>query len=167
MSSPGQGALWEPRPRFLSGTSLQRCHRSWPDVPTTSVVTGFGHGRGCFGREGVQSCTGSFPDRRRRIGEHLQALIATRHKAVAADALPVGGTLPVKKSDVIEFDTELLREETSTRYGEGLSIKAALRRQCIGHAQALLLMLPTLAGCSRDPQLRGRGGGFNAALEGG
>ena len=23
--------------------------------------TGFGLGRGCFGREGVQSCTGSFP----------------------------------------------------------------------------------------------------------
>lgn len=63
MSSPGQGALWEPRPRFLSGTSLQRCHRSWPDVPCTSMVRGFGLGRGCFGREGVQSCTGSFPER--------------------------------------------------------------------------------------------------------
>ena len=38
--SPGQGALWEPRPRFLSGTSLQRCHRSWPDVPMTSLARG-------------------------------------------------------------------------------------------------------------------------------
>ena len=62
MSSPGQGALWEPRPRFLSGTSLQRCHRSWPGVPSPIVATGFGLGRGCFGREGVQSCTGSFPE---------------------------------------------------------------------------------------------------------
>jgi hypothetical protein len=26
------------------------------------MVTGFGLGRGCFGREGVQSCTGSFPE---------------------------------------------------------------------------------------------------------
>jgi hypothetical protein len=30
---------------------------------------------------------------------------------------------------VIEFDTELLREETTTRYGSGLSIEAALRRE--------------------------------------
>jgi len=28
----------------------------------TSVATGLGLGRGCFGREGVQWCTGSFPD---------------------------------------------------------------------------------------------------------
>ncbi len=65
MSSPGQRALWEPRPRFLSGSSLQRCHRSWPGLPNTSVAKVFGFGRGCFGREGVQSCTGSFPDRSR------------------------------------------------------------------------------------------------------
>jgi hypothetical protein len=87
MSSPGQGALWKPRPRFLSGTSLQRCHRSWPDVPTFSVATGIGLGRGCFGREGVQSCTGSFPDRPRlgiqvvlsalseKIGSPVQVLL--------------------------------------------------------------------------------------------
>jgi hypothetical protein len=29
----------------------------------------------------------------------------------------------------------------------------------------LLLMLPTLAGWSRDPQLSGQGSGFTAALE--
>ncbi|MFN7740336.1 MAG: hypothetical protein ACK5RA_08775, partial [Cyanobacteriota bacterium] len=60
---------------------------------------------------------------------------------------------------------ELLREEVITRYGEGLSIEAALRRQRGSHAQALLLMLPTLANWSRDPQLSGSGGGFTAALE--
>ncbi|MCX5966930.1 MAG: hypothetical protein NTV57_04645 [Cyanobacteria bacterium] len=97
--------------------------------------------------------------------EQLQAPIETRRKAVAADALPDDGTLPVKKADVIEYDTELLREETITRYGEGLSIEAALRRQRAGHAQALLLMLPSLAGWSRDPQLSGSGGGFTVALE--
>jgi hypothetical protein len=97
--------------------------------------------------------------------EQLQAPIETRRKAVAADALPDDGTLPVKKADVIEYDTELLREEITTRYGEGLSIEAALRRQRGSHAQALLWMLPTLANWSRDPQLSGSGGGFTAALE--
>ncbi len=97
--------------------------------------------------------------------EQLQAPIETRRKAVSADALPDDGSLPVKKADVIEYDTELLREETITRYGEGLSIEGALRRQRSGHAQALLLMLPSLGGWSRDPQLSGSGGGFTAALE--
>lgn len=77
--------------------------------------------------------------------DQLQAPIETRLKAVAADVLPEDGTLPVKKADVIEFDTELLREETITRYGESLSIEQALRRQRVSHAQALLLMLPTRA----------------------
>ena len=97
--------------------------------------------------------------------EQLQAPIETRRKAVAANVLPDDGTLPVKKADVIEYDTELLREEVTTRYGEGLSIEAALRRQRGSHAQALLLMLPTLVNWSRDPQLSGQGGGFTAALE--
>jgi len=97
--------------------------------------------------------------------DQLQAPIETRRKAVAADALPEDGTLPVKKADVIEFDTELLREETVTRFGMGLSIEQALRRQRSSHAQALLLMLPTLANWSRDPQLSGQGSGYTAALE--
>ena len=97
--------------------------------------------------------------------EQLQAPIETRLKAVAPNALPADGTLPVKKADVIEFDTELLQEETITRFGVGLSIEAALRRQRGSHAQALLLMLPTLANWSRDPQLSGSGSGFTAVLE--
>ena len=97
--------------------------------------------------------------------EQLQAPIESRRKAVGPDALPADGSLPVKKADVIEYDTELLREETITRFGVGLSIEAALRRQRGSHAQALLLMLPTLANWSRDPQLSGSGSGFTAALE--
>ena len=97
--------------------------------------------------------------------EQLQAPIETRRKAVSADALPEDGSLPVKKADVIEYDTELLREETITRYSEGLSIEQALRRQRGSHAQALLLMLPSLGGWSRDPQLSGQSSGFTAALE--
>ena len=97
--------------------------------------------------------------------EQLRAPIESRRKAVPADALPEGGTLPVKKADVIEYDTDLLREETVTRFGVGLSIEAALRRQRGSHAQALLLMLPSLANWSRDPQLSDQGSGFTAALE--
>ena len=97
--------------------------------------------------------------------EQLQAPIETRRKAVSANALPEDGSLPVKKADVIEYDTELLREETITRFGVGLSIEAALRRQRGSHAQALLLMLPTLANWSCDPQLSGSGSGFTATLE--
>jgi hypothetical protein len=41
----------------------------------------------------------------------------------------------------------MLREETTNRYGEGLSNEAALWRQRISHAHALL---PTLAGLSRN-----------------
>ena len=97
--------------------------------------------------------------------EQLQAPIETRRKAVAPDVLPDDGSLPVKKADVIEYDTELLREETITRYGEGLSIEGALRRQRASHAQALLLMLPSLGGWSRDHQLSGQARSYTAALE--
>jgi hypothetical protein len=96
--------------------------------------------------------------------DQQQAPIETRRKAASPDALPEDGTLPIKKADVIEFDTELLREETVTRYGSGLSIEQALRRQRSSHAQALLLMLPTLAGWSRDPKLGGSEGAFTTAL---
>jgi hypothetical protein len=96
--------------------------------------------------------------------EQLQAPIETRRKAVAADALPEDGSLPIKKADVIEFDTELLREETITRFGVGLSIEQALRRQRSGHAKDLLLLLPALEGWSRDPQLGGSGAAFTTAM---
>ncbi len=96
--------------------------------------------------------------------DQLQAPIETRRKAASPDALPEDGTLPVKKADVIEFDTELLREETTTRYGSDLSIEQALRRQRGSHARALLLLLPTLESWSRDPRLSGNGGAFTTVL---
>jgi hypothetical protein len=96
--------------------------------------------------------------------EQLQAPIEQRRKAVSPDALPEDGTLPIKKADVIEFDTELLREETITRYGSGLSIEQALRRQRAGHAKSLVLLLPGLESWSRDPQLGSQGGAFMTAL---
>ncbi|MFU8886226.1 MAG: hypothetical protein ACNA8O_12315 [Cyanobacteriota bacterium] len=96
--------------------------------------------------------------------EQLQAPIEQRRKATAADALPEDGSLPIKKADVIEFDTELLREETITRYGSGLSIEAALKRQRSGHSRALLLLLPTLESWSTNQQLGSSGGAFTTAL---
>jgi hypothetical protein len=96
--------------------------------------------------------------------DQLQAPIETRRKAVASDALPADGSLPVKKADVIEYDTELLREETITRFGVGLSIEGALRRQRSGHAKALLLLLPGLESWSRDQRLGNEGGAFTTAL---
>jgi hypothetical protein len=42
MLTPGQEALWKPRPRFLSGTSIQRYHWTWPDDPMTSLAEALG-----------------------------------------------------------------------------------------------------------------------------
>jgi len=58
---------------------------------------------------------------------------------------------PIREADVIEYATELPLEEISTRYGEGLSLAAALRRQRLEQVQSLLLVLPSLASWSRDP----------------
>ena len=44
----------------------------------TSLAEAFGHGRGCFGREGVLRCTGTFPDSYRgRLRLQLAILRAT------------------------------------------------------------------------------------------
>lgn len=71
------------------------------------------------------------------------AAIRAIHDAIAdleqlhPDAIP---TARRELDAITAIDTELLREEITTRYGEGLSIEAALRLQRAGHAQALLLM---------------------------
>jgi len=99
--------------------------------------------------------------------EQLQAPIRSIKKG-AVSPLPAGVTLPpVKKADVIEFDTELLREELTLYYQKGLSTEAALQRLRAHHAQALLLVLPQLAVWSRDPLLSSlsSSGSFTAALE--
>jgi hypothetical protein len=98
--SPGQGALWEPKPRFLSGSNLQRCHRSWPGLPKFSVAMGFGFGRGCFGREGVQSCTGTFPESHRNRCPRLEAAPwgTTAPAATACRALVATAAAPSRKA---------------------------------------------------------------------
>jgi hypothetical protein len=52
---------------------------------------------------------------------------------------PYPDAIPTARREIdaiAAIDTELLREEITTRYGEGLSIEAALRRQRGSHAQA-------------------------------
>jgi hypothetical protein len=60
-------------------------------------------------------------------------------------ALTTDGELPVRKADVIEYATELLLEESTTRFASGtLSVGEVLLAQRKRLEQALLLMLPSL-----------------------
>ena len=97
--------------------------------------------------------------------EQLQAPIEITRKAASDGVLTPGEPLPVAKADVLEYATDLLKEETKTRFAGAITPAQLLQQRRQRHAQALLLMLPTLAGWSRDPQLSGGGGGFSAALE--
>lgn len=59
---------------------------------------------------------------------------------------PGSVTLPIKKLDVIEYDTDLLLEELSTEYATGAPTAAVvLRSQRLGHVNQLLLIFPGLA----------------------
>ena len=59
---------------------------------------------------------------------------------------PGSMTLPIKKLDVIEYDTDLLLEELSTEYATGAPTAAVvLRSQRLGHVNQLLLIFPGLA----------------------
>ena len=68
-------------------------------------------------------------------------------------AIGADGELPVSKADVIEYATDLLREEVVTRFQQPAPLDLLLHPQRASHAQALLLMLPSLAVWSRDPLL--------------
>jgi hypothetical protein len=62
-----------------------------------------------------------------------------------SSALITDGELPVRKADVIEYATELLLEQSTTRFVSGtLSVGEVLLAQRRRHEQALLLMLPSL-----------------------
>jgi hypothetical protein len=90
--------------------------------------------------------------------EQLQAPIEVRRNSAIAGAIGADGELPVSKADVIEYATDLLREEVVTRFQQPAPLDLLLRRQRASHGQALLLMLPSLAVWSRDPLL-GTGAG--------
>jgi hypothetical protein len=96
--------------------------------------------------------------------EQLQAPIEIRRIGAVAGAISENGELPVSKADVIEYATDLLKEEVVTRFQQPTPLDLLLRRQRTSHGQALLLMLPSLSAWCRDPQLGNRPA-FTAAME--
>ena len=99
--------------------------------------------------------------------EQLQVPIEISRKAALPDVLTPGEPPPVAKADVIEYATDLLKEEIRTRYGASTSPALLLQQRRNRHGQALLLMLPSLQSWSQDPGLNptNAGGAFSAALQ--
>ena len=77
-----------------------------------------------------------------------------------ASSLADGAALP----SADEYATDLLREEVVTRFQQPAPLDLLLHRQRASHGQALLLMLPSLAVWSRDPQLGAGGTAFQVAM---
>jgi len=101
--------------------------------------------------------------------EQLQAPTEITRTAATDGVLTPGQPPPVAKADVIEYATDLLKEEIKTRYGATTSPALLLQQRRIRHGQALLLMLPSLQRWSQDPSLNstasGSGGPYTAALQ--
>ena len=104
----------------------------------------------------------------------LQAPIEVRRKAVIPETITSppaqeGGEpvlqLPVRKADVIEYDTDLLREETIERYRAPLSDQAVLLADRRRHVDGLLQVLPDLARWSSDGRINGTAEPFSAPLQ--
>ena len=75
-----------------------------------------------------------------------QAVSMTPGPVAPGSMTPGSMTLPIKKLDVIEYDTDLLLEELSTEYATGAPTAAVvLRSQRLGHVNQLLLIFPGLA----------------------
>jgi hypothetical protein len=96
--------------------------------------------------------------------EQLQAPIEIRRSGAISGAIGPDGELPVSKADVIEYATDLLKEELITRYQQPIPPELLLRRQRTSHCQALLLLLPSLSPWCLDPLLGNRPA-FTAAME--
>ena len=76
--------------------------------------------------------------------EQLKAPIEITRKAASDGVLTPGEPPPVANADVLEYATDLLKEEIKTRYGSSTSPAQLLQQRRQRHAQALLLMLPSL-----------------------
>ena len=105
----------------------------------------------------VQQCLQEITALDQRLGalsaEQWQQPLEIQRKGavpeVLSSALTADGDLelPVRKADVIEYATELLLEDSTTRFGAGtLSVGEVLLAQRQRLEQALLLMLPSLVG---------------------
>lgn len=98
--------------------------------------------------------------------EQLQTPIEITRTAAAPDVLTPGAPPPVAKADVIEYATDLLKEEIKTRYAAATAPALVLQQRRVRHSQGLLLMLPSLISWSTDPQLNaGAGSSFLAPLQ--
>lgn len=86
--------------------------------------------------------------------EQLQSPIEISRIGAAPGVIRAGEAPPIAKADVIEYATDLLKEEITTRYAAGTAPALVLQQRRVRHAQALLLMLPLLASWSRDPWLQ-------------
>ena len=98
--------------------------------------------------------------------EQLQSPIEIRRIGAAPGVIRGGEAPPIAKADVIEYATDLLKEEITTRYAAGTAPALVLQQRRVRHGQALLLMLPLLASWSRDPWLQGPlgSGAYGAAM---
>jgi hypothetical protein len=101
----------------------------------------------------AQQCLQDIAALDQRLGaltpEQWQQPLEIQRKGARPDvfngALTTDGELPVRKADVIEYATELLLEESTTRFASGtLSVGEVLLAQRKRLEQALLLMLPSL-----------------------
>ncbi len=101
----------------------------------------------------VQQCLQDIAALDQRLGaltpEQWQQPLEVQRKGAVPEALSsaltTDGELPVRKADVIEYATELLLEESTTRFAAGsLSVGEVLLAQRRRLEQALLLMLPSL-----------------------
>ena len=103
----------------------------------------------------VQRCLQEIAGLDRRLAaltpEQWQQPLEVQRKGAVPEALSSALStngdldLPVRKADVIEYATELLLEESTTRFGVGtLSVGEVLLAQRKRLEQALLLMLPSL-----------------------
>ena len=61
----------------------------------TSLAEALGHGRGCFGREGVLRCTGTFPD-------SYEALLLTTIGSSASSRQAVAGRPGIGKATLVQ-----------------------------------------------------------------
>jgi hypothetical protein len=125
--------------------------------------------------EAMQQLERHYPDAIPAARGHLDAIDAIDSQLAALTAADLSSavkvsrkgaageppdTAPMKKLDVIEYDTSLFLEESETEFASGAPSPAAvLQQQRRSHAEALLLALPRLEGWI--PQ---RGGSFSGHL---
>ena len=160
MSEPLPVALWRP-----SDLEAVRVALHIPVTPASIRAIA----------EAMQQLERHYPDAIPAARGHLDAIAAIDSQLAALTATDLASpvkvsrkgaageppdTAPMKKLDVIEYDTSLFLEQSETEYASGApSAASVLQHQRRSHSDALLLVLPRLEGWI--PQ---RGGSFSGHL---